>query len=331
MKQLSDRIASLFCRKAAAMDRANRFVRGGLVLLGAVLAGASQLLPSASPTATGVAAVPVNLIVGWLGAILALAGGIWSLIVDETVPSALEEAREAIEKAREAEAVAKEIQEKYHQEQEELLYSVEWLSLLYACIPPLREVVENLLRTNCLPTDQDMQAILTMQARNIVHLLEFETMEYWTLAIYRHEGATPNVGTLICSAHMRAQRSDEQREHRSWPVGEGIAGHTFSIGRELVVEDLRVTSQGGWVKVSDTLRRPGDDDRYRSFAAVPIRAGNSPVVWGVVVASSDIPGRFGPSENGAGSRNIEALRLLAGMASLSVAPHICGNVRSSSD
>ena len=147
MKGLSDRVAKLFTQKAAAMDRANRFVRGGLILLGALLAGASQLLPSASPNAVGWSAIPLNQIAGWVGALLALAGGIWSLWVDETVPGALEEAREAIERAKEAEAAASALEATREQEKQDLRYSLGWLSLLYACLPSFREVVGESIAT----------------------------------------------------------------------------------------------------------------------------------------------------------------------------------------
>jgi hypothetical protein len=250
MKDLSDRVASLFYHKARAMDRASRFVRGVLILFGAACAGASQLLPTPSTDAVGISAIPFNQIAGWLGASLALAGGVWSLYVDETVPGALEEARNAIEYAREEETKFAKQEALRKQEIEDLRYSLQWLSLLYACLPSFREVVENLLRQNKKATDEDLQTLLSLQARSVITLLEFENIEYWTLAIYRHEGPQTETGHLICCAHMRSQRSEEQRAHRTWPVGEGIAGHTYSIGRELVVEDLQNTTQGSWVKVS---------------------------------------------------------------------------------
>jgi hypothetical protein len=64
--------------------------------------------------------------------------------------------------------------------------------------------------------------------------------------------------------------------------------------------------------------RPGDDQRYRSVAAVPILLGSTGEPWGVTIASSSVPGQFSPADGSEGWEHAEAVRILAGMLALTI-------------
>jgi hypothetical protein len=82
----------------------------------------------------------------------------------------------------------------------------------------------------------------------------------------------------------------------------GITGHAFRKNREYVCFD---TASDGVFEVR--IDRSDDGERYRSIAAVPITLAGAVRPMGVVVASSDVVGRFG----GAPYDSIEPLRVLA--------------------
>lgn len=324
LNELSDRLGCLFKRKADAMHQASRWVRTLLILSGAALAGASQFIP---PPPADIGGVPWNLVLGLIGTCLAFAGGFWSIFVDQTAPEALDEARKAVEISKELRAEAEaairkaELETLAGREQlQDWIEHSQWLGALNATTMTLMEAVENILASGKPPTGDDFQTLLEDEAPNILKLLEFEVDEYWTLAIYQYV-AQGEGGQLVCTAHMRSQRTDEKKEHRSWGVGEGIAGQAYAIKEELIVADLTEKSQAMWLNVPRESRRDGDESRYRSFAAVPIRSGNSPLIWGVAVASSDRPSRFAPEEVETLARNVQPLRIIANCVALAAAPH----------
>lgn len=332
VRTASQRVSELYQKTARTMHAVTKYGRILLLVLGGALGAAAQLIPP--PTAPDTPAP--NLIAGWVGVILVFFGGFWSFITDKTTPEAIEEARVALEVAKDATAEAELSKQKSVEtgrEREEKLAAftehVGWLGTLNATTMTLLEGVENILAAGRKPNGSDIQHLLEVEAPNILRLLGFQVDEYWTLAVYAYE-ENDTGGQLVCTAHMRSQRADEKKEHRTWKVGQGVAGQTYALRQELVIDDLSQKSQAMWLNVPQDMQKQNDDARYRSFAAVPVRAANAEALWGVVVASSDQPGRFYPEEEGTVERNLQPLRLLASCIALSAAPQCNQNSKVSS-
>lgn len=312
---LANKLGDLFVADAEARTRATRYTRGGLVIIGGLAAGIAQFLDTPEH------GVAWNIVIGFIGATFASVGGLWALMAEQTAPQALEAARRALDEAKRREL--SQIAHAY--ELESLTDDWRWLSELYSAAGVLREAVENLISSDEL-SDADLQRLLDGIGRQLHGLLGYGGGEYWTIAIFRYSAEGTSSGELRCVAHQRSDRSDESRERRSWLPGEGIAGHSYQANREIVVHDVRDAQNGGWVHVPPHKRKPEDSERYRSMAAVPVRVSGMERLWGVVVATSDQPGRFTIDSEGSVSRSVEPLRLFAGMVALAIAPHYIRNV-----
>lgn len=79
---------------------------------------------------------------------------------------------------------------------------------------------------------------------------------------------------------------------RSWADGEGHVGHAFHNRVEIIHADVQEGGVGDMMTPADK-RKPYDAEVYRSYISWPIlpRDPARPVL-GVVVATSDIHGRF---------------------------------------
>lgn len=307
---LANSIGDLFASDAKARTLATRYTRGGLVIIGGLGAGIAQFLDTPEQ------GVAWNIVIGFIGASFAFIGGLWSLMAEQTAPEALEAARRALDEAKRHEASR--MADVY--ELESLTDDWRWLSELYSAAGVLREAVENLIASDEF-SDADLQRLLDGIGRQLHGLLGYGGGEYWTIAIFRYSAEGTRPGELRCEAHQRSDRSDESRERRSWLPGEGIAGHSYQANREIVVHDVRDAQNAGWVHVPPHKRKPDDAERYRSMAAVPIRVSGVDHLWGVVVATSDQPGRFTIDSEGSVSPSVEPLRLFAGMVALAMVPH----------
>lgn len=307
---LGSRLGATFVADAAARAEASRWIKAGLIILGALLAGIGQTIPTPSE------GVAWNMVLGFTGVLLVFAGGAWSLIAEQNAPAALELARQALDRARETSSILRESE----LETTELRnYSI-WLASLYTTSGALREAVENLVATKSVSAD-DLQRVLDTVARPLHGLLGFSGGEYWTIAIFKFGGFEETTDELICVAHQRSDRTDEAAEHRRWKIGEGIAGHAYQTGRETIVPDATDPKHSGWLHVPDGKRKEADEQRYVSMAAIPVRVANAATLWGVVVATSDQQNRFSVDMSGVGEPEVEPLRLLASMVALAVAPH----------
>ena len=134
-------------------------------------------------------------------------------------------------------------------------------------------------------------------------------VDSFNFAIYVYEEATQ---MLNCVACRRPHRAEEEAAHRSWEPGEGHVGMAFQKQREFIAEDTSQTDAKQLFEAPETKRRSDDVDRYRSIASIPIRLGGEGPV-GVLVATSDVAGRFYlPKEGADPARDpVEPLRALA--------------------
>lgn len=133
------------------------------------------------------------------------------------------------------------------------------------------------------------------------------TDDRWTIGIYVFEG-----DRLRLPVTRRWSRENENGLHREWAPGEGHVGQAFRARRALVCADSRVPEIAGFMEATGMNARGYDSELYVSFASLPLMIGERDVPLGVLVATSDQPGRFVPS-NGDGETmdTVEPLRLAA--------------------
>lgn len=300
---------------------ASRVAKSCLVLAGASLAGAAQFIPTEHAT--------LGRVFGFVGVALALTGGLWNLFVDDSVPNALQNAHNAIDRAKaaedahkKAEAVAQskaaELETKereFQSERESFDQNEQFLSDLYATSLLMNSKVVSEISSSDFDEAKSCQNVLDTAVRQIHGLLEFEGGEDWTLSVYQAVIDSGKVH-LAHIAGQRADRSDEKREHRNWGIGEGVAGHAFQTGKELIIRNAYDSKSAGWIHVPDRLRREDDNVKYVSFAAIPVMIPSQSEPWGIVVATSDIENRFETDDEGNGDGGVEPLRMIAAQIAL---------------
>lgn len=209
---------------------------------------------------------------------------------DKNGPEALKVAYEQQGIAEELDAELKERSADLAKAQDALLY----LARLYAVLIPLREVVEAVISEG--PGGREAQDarlgdLLDLLIASKGDLFRIKD-ERWNFAVYLWNEHTM---MLECAACRRRDRADESAPHRSWPSGVGHVGRAFHDGREYVADDTQKIEMRQFFRAPGELDRADDPQRYRSFAAVPIRM-NGQKPTGVVIATSDEPGRFWPQE-----------------------------------
>lgn len=316
LKALADRIGLLFEQHAKVLDWANRWIKGGLLIVGGVLVTLAEVYESSNWAPPAL----------WVGVAFVFAGGVWNLAIERTSASTLEEARKALEVARNYERQA--IDERHARKEKEAALEerlslthahIGWLATLYAVSQTLRELAEAQISEGRGLQGDGIQRILDACTDEVVGLLDLIDDEHWTLAVYQHFQG-PAGGELRCSAYACIDGDAGDASARVWGVGEGVTGQAYHVGKDFIVRDLADRANNTWHKIGPTKLQQFDVERYRSFAAVPVRVGNPESPWGVVVASSSHPGRFVPNDHGDGGQAIEPLRLMAGMVALVLAP-----------
>lgn len=281
----------LFSRIAKRVETTARWVRGVsitikivLVLGGGGLAGSAKLLPAATP-----GQVPWGVVLGWIGLAFVFAGGVALLLLERDQSAALADAAEAIEAAHVDQGQSAQIRAERDQV-EDLAYRQ---ARLVAVATALREVVEEVLvggpggeAARLARLGQVLDILVSQKAV----LFDMDD-ERWNFAVYLHD---PTKGVLVCASCRRPTRAASDAPHRDIAPGAGHVGKVFAGEREAVADDSTkpeyrdmfdmAPSQGG---------KPDDAMIYRSIASMPIRLGTQPLL-GVLVATSDHPGRFRP-------------------------------------
>jgi len=186
---------------------------------------------------------------------------------------------------------------------------------LYNAILRMRDLVEAFLAK---PTDLEtaLRALIAGAQRPLATALGFQLDEHYTICIYVVEKSDDWHGRFLrLVAHARTIDCPIERA-RKWPLGVGVGGAALARGTDVVVPDLSSIEIG--TLYTERQSKEGDEDRYRSMAAVPILLSEKDAPWGVVIGTSDRPGHFGTQP---GVSNVEAIRVVAGMVALVVRAH----------
>jgi hypothetical protein len=220
--------------------------------------------------------------------------------VDEPVPELLRRAHDAIDKGEEAGRVV------------DGLYSdFTWFTRLYSIAGALNDAVKAVIVDGPgKPEEQArrMEAMLDIVVADSGILFGI-VEDRWNFAIYLYERKQ---SLLSCRACRRPTRAESDAIHRTWHAGEGHVGIAFQTQREIVASDTSFPESKALFDAPGTKQREDDRNRYRSIASIPIKSisGN---VLGVVVGTSDVPGRFRlrEAEDERAIDPVEPLRVLA--------------------
>ncbi len=280
-------------------------VKVGFVLGGAALSGVGKLLPT--PPA---GSAPWPEAFQWIGLVAVFVGGALLFLLERDQSAALADAADAIKVSltlrdrRRDLATARDAAEGLAYRQ----------AVLAGLAKALREPVEEVLiggagdeaaRTARLGRMLDTLAIQKQ-------LLFGMTDEQWNFAVYLHD-ARRNV--LVCAACRRPTREASEAPHRDIAPGAGHVGKAFISTKEAVADDATRPEYRDMFEMTIEQGGKADDALvYRSIASIPIRLGQSPPV-GVLVATSDRPGRFKPramQDGASGFDTVEPLRACAG-------------------
>jgi hypothetical protein len=181
-----------------------------------------------------------------------------------------------------------------------------------AALAGLRErLFGYLVLDHAKPSDSEREVLIWLLTNELAalgpQLFDWEAPERWSVAVYLRDEAQ---GDLFCAADFRNHSNDFGEGHRRWGVGLGMVGITFRAGRELVLSDAESSDLTEVMRDPDDQQADEDRSIYRSVAAVPIfkpeaySAGDTgdsegaeddsgaPPLFGVVVATSDMPMRF---------------------------------------
>lgn len=184
----------------------------------------------------------------------------------------------------------------------------------------MMEALETVLEDGGDPPDRFRKLaswILDLLAYRGITSLRLE-QDSWTISVFQFvewEGKLVPVGT------RRRNRMDELRPQRSWPPGQGQVGRAFSNGSPLVLADTGTPEARQSFEAPEPLRKADDISKYRSIASLPIKIGGGKPI-GVLVATSNVAGRFKPEKLRPASVEIDLLHVAADMLALagSVSP-----------
>lgn len=309
----------IFSRIAKRVVATARWVRGVsigikvvLVLGGGAFTGVGKLLP---PATAG--AVPWPALLSWIGIVSVFSGGVALLLLDRDQSAALAEAAEAIDEARRRGETAQAM-EVERDRSEDFAYRQ---ARLAAVATALREVVEEILVGGSGTDDAQLARLgqvldVLVSQKAILFAMDDEQ---WNFAVYLHN-STKN--ELVCAACRRPTRAASDAPHRSIAPGAGHVGKVFAGEREAVADDSSKPEYRDMFDMSPSQGgKPDDAMVYRSIASVPIRLGEQPPL-GVLVATSDRPGRFRPRAMPRGPSEfdtVEPLRVCAAMLAIVMA------------
>jgi hypothetical protein len=289
--------------------RDNSWLRKALQISGPIVSTSmAGLLQVASKFAVAGWNVGLNVASACFAVVAVLIAVVLAL-TERNLPEALQAAHASEERVKQLEAGKQSDQLR----SEEIAARFSSLTTLYATSIALREIVEPVLSQGAgdeRAQKKRLGAMLDILLSSKKELFGI-TDERWNFSIYLWNDASKE---LVCFACRRRDRADEEATHRAWPTGTGQIGVCFQSQRELVVGDVQMPEFKAYFHAPDPLSRSDDAERYRSIAAVPISM-NGGVPHGVVIATSDVPGRFVPSDMRVndGWDTVEPLRVLAGV------------------
>jgi hypothetical protein len=121
-------------------------------------------------------------------------------------------------------------------------------------------------------------------------LFSFAPSEKWSFTVFRADdvGNLTPVKRVASASHPR-----KVSRPRSWRTGEGHVGQAFQKRQMIITVDATAQEVAALFRASGSNERPGDDELYRSYVSAPFGlTADDRKPLGVLVVTSDVPGRF---------------------------------------
>lgn len=241
-----------------------------------------------------------------VGAVLVFAGGVVMEFFDEGVADAIKRANDLADLAEEGQDQIR-----------DLWVDFEWFTRLYSAATALFYIVEEAVVSGSVTDAEQTRrfgAMLDVIVAEKATLFGMDS-DRWNFAIYLYDAGD---NRLNCKACRRPIRAEEEAPHRSWKPGEGHVGIAFQTKREIVAGDTSEPEARALFDGPDPTMRDVDRARYRSIASIPISLANASPV-GIVVATSDTPGRFHIRQKAdAAADPVEPLRILSNALAMTI-------------
>jgi hypothetical protein len=117
----------------------------------------------------------------------------------------------------------------------------------------------------------------------------FGRKELWNFAFYLWDD---NQQLLVPIWRNKHPKHPSTTIGRCWRDGQGHVGHAFRRTEALITPDALSNDVRNFILADDNEQMPYDDFAYRSYASQPVKWSSRERPFGVLVATSDRPGRF---------------------------------------
>lgn len=308
LTKLANWIGGLSTAHSRAQFRASIFVKGLLVICGALLVAVAEGVDIAL-FAGKFSAWTITV---FAGAGLAALGGFYIALTEESAAKAIEGARRCVESAR----FYRQQMKDFEAEGTELGKEIDRLLQLYNSIDMINATIQEGLMRPSPMIEKIIEEALENARNSLLVAFDFDIRDTWTICVYRAEQDDTGATELRCVGHERSIRCDASKARR-WREGVGVAGLCYSTGNEVIVPDMAIPEIAAMFNLSPSMTRDYDAGRYRSIAAIPIRPDVNKRPWGVAIVTSDQPSHFSlePSD---GLATAQPIRAIAEMVALAV-------------
>lgn len=197
------------------------------------------------------------------------------------------------------------------------------------------EAVEDALLNPVEDLAIDIDSVLEVTTPTLLLALGIGMREDYTVSVFRRDSAA---SLMVRIAEKWFVDADAEQDKRRFKKGQGFTGQAWLLGHTIAVPDANsvVTQQIYSLQPDDypadypeTIRP--DEERFRSFACIPIMVGAVPnpekrEPWGILTVTSDEVGRFDAVGNGTrGSDNVPILRMVSALIALIAASRVENN------
>jgi len=295
-------------RKARSFQRWINII---CVFGGAALGAVGGAMEGPLMPAAGIGVLTVKGVCVWLGVSLVAVGGIILMILQDEAPALLARAAALETEAQsfldDRDGLVERLQASSNLDRKRLA--------LIDANRTMREAAEQALLLPDATVEGSANAMLHTALRFITSSIGFDADEEWALSVFQVRGEGDDA-LLVRVAAARADRLSEQNNPRSWKRNEGFVGAAWHSTRDVIIDNGCDPKVAIDYPVPDDKKRGYDDDRYCSMAAIPVRVGPEPYIWGVVAASSNREGRFRRDPHNRQVQNVDTVRAIARMTAL---------------
>lgn len=158
--------------------------------------------------------------------------------------------------------------------------SYSWAMIVRSCLLS-KEVSVDILK-------ETASEMLDLLAESVADIYPLRTRERWSLAVYFWHSVD---GRVFPVSRQKSPHHPSIGLGRIWEPGRGHVGIAFAHREAKICSDA--SSDEVWALFNQSEdTKSYDRDTYKSFVSVPISASNRAMPFGVVVATSNVPGRF---------------------------------------